>query len=299
MSQTINNEIILPINNREAKKVMPLWMLLLITFAAAVVGVFLIGWGYEAIASANNTPPPPVDTSYPKMQQTLEAKVDAAVEPQTETNPGELSSNFDDKFGSGKNNPQPSPNAVPNGALNIPMPPVRNSVPKIEPSSTPFAMNGMPNANTLNPATQPNAQPAVPVKTETALDRFKERNADIRRGLPVKPIAEIYDVEDVKWLGVVGAGRKELLFYSPVTGQTFSVPLTTRFRNGTLAEAPSQGNALEGVRFIKDNGSYALLTLANSTDGKTADSPVERPMIANEPVLVPSRQERTKISRKN
>ena len=266
-----------------------------VLFAVGIGFGFLVffGWGLVDYISHYSTPePPPVDTSYPKLSADINDRVKIALTAENVLDPASLDSNFNNKLGGGN-----SPVA---GNLSDVSASLVNNAPRLPPFRASAGITPSETVVTPGVSAPVQIQPNTVNSTQvvSALDRLNERNNQIRRGLAVTPITEIYDIDEVTPLGVVGdERRREVLFYSPVTKQTFSAPLGTKFRNGQLEGAAEEGNTVEGVRFRReDTGRMETRTWAKNSQGKTTDS-ADQPLLAKEPVYNP-KQNRPKVSRK-
>lgn len=261
-------------------------IILLAVGVAAAFAVFF-GWGLiDYISNYSKGEAPPVDTSYPKLTADINEKVAVALNAENVQDPASLASNFNNQMSGGNNSV-----IAENIKLSIPSSPNTGSeTPRLPPLSVKAKTFPTETVIPVNPNGNQNATVAFNNEPQnSAVDRLNERNNQIRRGNQVSSLPEIYDIDDVTPLGVVGDQKKrEVLFYSPVTKQTFSAPLGTRFRNGSLEDAAEDGNTVEGVRFRRDDtGSLETRIWAKNAQGKTADSS-EQPVLAKEPVLNPT-----------
>lgn len=244
----------------------------LLVFAIGGISDFLSGRGDQIV---------PEDTSYPRLAPDMDQNVGNALNAANVVEPASFGSNFNDLLGAGKSNVPTLSDNSPKSATLAPLSVKANTFPAER-------LNNPAN----NPATTNSTTAVLPVESSsTALDRLAERNNQIRRGnQTVAPLPEIYDIEEVTPLGVVGDRRKrEVLFYSPVTKQTFSVPLGTRFRNGTLEDAAGDEQTVEGVRFRRqsDNSLQTKTWATRDESNKTSDSASQQPILKKENVEVP------------
>lgn len=136
-----------------------------------------------------------------------------------------------------------------------------------------------------------NNAPIVPVETEDPQTRLERRQNSVRRGEKVEPLTEVYNIEDVEAIGVVGDSKnREVLFYSPKTKQSFAAPLGTKFRNGRLEDADVKDNILTGLNFKRDdNGQKVTKEIVVVPKAKKKNS-VEQPLLTDENVMTPTRQ---------
>ena len=268
----------------------PTWIILPGVSVAAMLVLLVGGYIGEVVMRTQTPATVPVDTSYPKMGSDLKDRVTNALNPQNQqAEPlGDLSSNFEDKTTRGS---QPDLNQPGTGGF-APSPVVGQLLTKEVKKNAvnPFGAGGVLPVP-INSGGQTTAGGNAPViaATSDVVDRYNERNGQLRRGAAVEPVAQIYDIEDVTPIGVVGdTKRRDVMFYSPKTKQTFAVPLGTRFRNGVLQDASGSGNTVDGVRFRRD-GSEVAETRAwgKSKEDKKSDSS-DQPLIANESVLNPT-----------
>lgn len=255
----------------------------LILFGAgifATISIFVVWLGIDVWKNYSKGEPPPVDTSYPKLADDLNDRVNIALNAGNIQDPSALTSNFNDRLNGSNNFADQTKSNLPPMTTGI-------DTPKLPPLSV--KAKTFPDG--INPASVQNSQPTLVASNEVksdAADRLNERYGQVRRGNDVQPLPQIYDIDEVTPLGVVGdQKRREVLFYSPVTKQTFSAPLGTKFRNGSLEDAAGDGNTVEGVRFRRDdNGNLETRSWARTAQGKTSDSS-EQPVLAKEPVLNP------------
>lgn len=268
-----------PANNKGIR----LWVLLPLVVVLTVLLILCSGWIIEVVTGAN-PPKEVVDTSYPRLAEDLSGRVSGAFSPATEITPDSLlASNFQERQESSNSNKSDLATEKNNVIISPSQKEVTLS--KVNPFST-----NNPVKLTVSPTpvvNQNNEQNITVNQTDTVVDRFNERNNQLRRGGNVSPVSEIYDIEDVTPIGVVGDTRsREVMFYSPATKQTFSVPLGTRFRNGVLEAPTGVGNTVDGVQFMNNTGTTVTRNWGNSSGG--SKETVEQPVLQNNPVVKPT-----------
>lgn len=90
---------------------------------------------------------------------------------------------------------------------------------------------------------------AAPDPVAETKSRFENREERIRLGLNAGPESEVFAVDDLLPVGVVGggSGRQEVMFYSRALKRTFSFAVGSKLFDGWIGEVRA-----EGVAFVMD-----------------------------------------------
>lgn len=232
------------------------------------------------------------DENYPRLESDLPEKVDIALSNTNAVTPSGLALFFDNKLttsGASPNVPATNPLLSQPSASNISPPIKAVSAAPLRNSSIPYPVS--PSEYPSQPGKATTGMPDSPPMPsgEDASDRLEKRTFALRRGEAVAAVSEVYDIEDVTPVGVVGNSRsREVLFYSPATKQTFSAPLGAKFRNGTLEGASQNGNVIDGVRFKNDINGVVVTSLWSKGKNKTPSAASgDAPVLSNQPDLTP------------
>lgn len=224
-------------------------------------------------------------SDFPRLSKNLSERVQLALNNENADTLSGLAMYFDDKLNENQSS-NPASNSVNNQTIVrsvVPQTASRTTVPMTSYSSVPQPVGNSP--------TMVQNSTTLPVDTETAQTRLERRQNSVRRGGTVEPMSEIYDIEDVEPIGVVGDSRKrEVLFYSPTTKQTFSAPLGARFRNGTLDGAEIKDNVVDGINFKRDADGQKLTRAWGKKPSTKKNNSVEQPLLTDEPVMTPTRR---------
>ena len=247
---------------------------------------FFFGSDYFSAASAESIVAASPD-DYPHLSKDLPQRVQLALTNGNAETPSGLALFFDDKLSpnQGKTN---SPAGATELVINKPNP--ATTVPRISLPIKPEA--NFPPTGGYGQTMPPNNVPPVPaVETEDSQVRLERRQNNIRRGETVESLAQVYNIEDVEPIGVVGDSKKrEVLFYSPTTKQTFAAPLGTKFRDGTLEDADVKDNILTGLNFRRDDNGQKLTREIGTIPKSKKKNSVEQPLLTDENVMTPTRQ---------
>jgi hypothetical protein len=234
---------------------------------------------------AAEKPIPTAADDYPRLAANLPERVQLALNNGNAETPSGLAMFFDDKLG---NNQASTNSATPTNAevsINKPNPNV--TVPRI---NLPVTDPSIPQPVETNQMTIAQTMP-TPADTEDAQTRLERRQNSVRRGETVGSMSEVYDIEDVEPIGVVGdSKRREVLFYSSKTKQTFSVPMGSKFRNGRLEDAEIRDNVVDGVNFRRDNDGQKQTRVWGKTPSNKKKNSIEQPVLTDQPVLNPTPQ---------
>lgn len=211
----------------------------------------------------------PVPADYPRLSADLRSQLDGGgdlpVEAQTvgfdtannpfsdRTNLANLAAAKNNQVNGSFNNPVVAPGA------NV-LPPMPNN----PGGKTVFAQS--PTVSAV-----PNMPPNIPVgNSDETLNLYRQRQRDRLNGQTDNgKSSEIYSIDEVRPLGVTGRGdKREILFYSPTTKQTFTAPRGSRFRDGEMEDVNETG-----VSFRKTDRSQVTTKWArNAAGAKTADA---------------------------
>jgi hypothetical protein len=250
-----------------------LYSTLLLLFVITVVVTILVGVAWSVVSfAAEGDIPKAQAPAFPQLAADWQKQIDVAMSPSAAgiadvTNPFVDRRGISGKVDSGVNAP-----AAPVSS-NVPAPRMRNV----------FVPGGGNVRSIPSPVFPPAGAQTAVVAVEPALtdnagflnEQMSEQERRALRGDKLLPVTEIYGISDLRPLGGVGAGRRrEVLFDSPVTKQSFSVPVGTRFRDGVLESVSD-----DGVFFRRADGSTLFRSWATgSGSGKNTDKGVSLPV---------------------
>ena len=283
-------------NDKTANK----WLVLFASAVGCLILTFIVFLALDLVFNPTVATAAPVsDDNYPHLAADLPQKIDIALNNANADTPSGLALFFDNKLTTTAAGSLPGQSVLPTNGLNsISLPKGLSSQQIARSPSVPYPANPAPlSVNQVSPLS---IQPSPVISsTENAQNRLSERQKATRNGGVMAPVSEVYDIEDVTPVGVVGDSRtREVLFYSPVTKQTFSAPLGAKFRNGTLEGASQSGNVVDGVRFKRESSGEQITRLwskGKNKDIQTTDTPV----LSDQPVMTPQRPTVPQSARRN